>query len=133
MPESNGPSVCSAVLPILPSPSARSVPRWRWVWPIALRTCVSFTFAIARHLLCLDRGLLDGSLLDGSLLDQGLRDGLLLDGLLLDGSLVRQYIANRLAARPRNVLGAPQLPERGLGGLQHVDGVRRAERLREHV
>jgi hypothetical protein len=44
-------------LPILAEPSARSVPRWRCDWPIPLRTCVSFTFAIARHLrffCCLD-------------------------------------------------------------------------------
>ena len=40
----HGLSLCSAVLPILPSPSARSVPRCRWLWPIWLRTWVILTF-----------------------------------------------------------------------------------------
>src|SRR5437868_2424101 len=102
MPARTGPSSISFVLPILPSPSARSVPRWRSDWPIPLRTCVSFNFAIRRHLLgyC---------------------------------SLVGQHLADLLAARLRDLLGPAQLLERHLGGLQHVDRVRRAERLREHV
>src|SRR5690348_18454695 len=51
MPASTGLSSISFVLPIFPSPSARSVPRWRSDWPMPLRTCVSFTFAIRDHLL----------------------------------------------------------------------------------
>ena len=46
MPASTGAVVVSLVLPIRPRPSARSVPRWRSDWPIWLRTCVSFSFAI---------------------------------------------------------------------------------------
>src|SRR5207244_505607 len=42
---------CSAVLPILPRPSARSVPRWRSLWPIWLRTCVTRSLATLRVLL----------------------------------------------------------------------------------
>src|SRR5438309_246641 len=49
------------------------------------------------------------------------------------GLLVRQYLVNLLAARLRDFLRTPKLPERLLGRLQHVDRVRRAERLREHV
>src|SRR5436190_10196603 len=45
MPSSTAVCSCSAVRPILPRPSARSVPRWRSLWPIWLRTCVIFTFA----------------------------------------------------------------------------------------
>src|SRR5262249_46372916 len=52
------------------------------------------------------------------------------DGLL---GLVRQDVDDRLAARLGDVLGAAQLAQRRLGGLEHVDRVRRPERLREHV
>src|SRR5262249_54168299 len=38
MPSRTGPVSCSTERPILPSPSARSVPRWRSLWPIWLRT-----------------------------------------------------------------------------------------------
>src|SRR6185437_11111095 len=86
---------CSAVLPILPRPSARSVPRCRGDWPIALLTCVSRT--LRTH------GPLD---------------------------LVRQDVRDRLAARLGDVLGAAQVAQRRHGRLQHVDRVRRAERLR---
>src|SRR5919201_555933 len=54
MPARTGPSSCSTVLPILPRPSARSVPRCRRLWPISLRTCVIRTFVIL-HLLRLRR------------------------------------------------------------------------------
>src|SRR5690242_2366424 len=100
MPASTGPSSISFVLPILPSPSARSVPRWRSDWPMPLRTCVSFTFAIRAHLL---------------------------------RRPVRKHLRDLLAARLRDFLGTAQLPESDLGRLQHVDRVRRPERLREHV
>src|SRR5437764_583757 len=53
MPASTGPSSCSAVRPILPSPSARSVPRCFWVSPIWLRVWVTRTFAIALFCRCL--------------------------------------------------------------------------------
>src|SRR5919197_1470216 len=46
MPARTGSSSCSTVRPILPSPSARSVPRCFSDWPIWLRTCVIRTFAI---------------------------------------------------------------------------------------
>src|SRR3954462_4536062 len=46
MPAKTGPSSCSAVLPILPRPRARSVPRCFSDWPIWLRTWVTLTFAI---------------------------------------------------------------------------------------
>src|SRR5215472_15075302 len=103
MPSTTGPDSCSEVLPIFPSPSARSVPRWRSDWPIELRTCVSFNVATRAHLLGFDR------------------------------RLVREHVADRQAARLRDVLGTAQLAERDLGRLQHVDRVRRPERLREHV
>src|SRR6476661_9691003 len=100
MPESTGLSVCSAVLPIRPRPSARNVPRWRWVWPIALRTCVSFTFATWCHLLGHALGLNGG------------RNVRLDDlGLALDHGSVRQHVANRLAAGLRDVLGPAQLAQ----------------------
>src|SRR5439155_23855454 len=102
MPARTGLSSISLVFPIRPSPSARSVPRWRSDWPIWLRTWVSLSFAIG---------------------------GLFLDDRLLIG----QHFVDLLAARLRDFLRAAQLPERLLGGLQHVDRVRRAERLREHV
>src|SRR3982750_2995018 len=102
MPARTGESSISFVLPILLRPRARSVPRWRWVWPIWLRTCVSFNFATLGH-------------------------------LLRDLRPVREHLADRLAARLRDFLGAAQVLQRLLGGLQHVDRVRRAERLREHV
>src|SRR5205814_3499102 len=99
MPCRTGELSISFVLPIRPRPSARRVPRWRSDWPIWLRTWVSFTFAIRRHLL-------------------GRR-------------LVRQHLADLLPAGLRDLLGPAQLAERDLGCLQHVDRVRRAERLRE--
>src|SRR5213082_1851963 len=51
MPATTGPSSCSTVLPILPRPSARSVPRCFWLWPIELRVWVIRTFATRRLLL----------------------------------------------------------------------------------
>src|SRR5579884_873842 len=105
MPCTTGLSSCSAVRPILPSPSARSVPRWRCDWPIWLRTCVSRSLAIRAHLLRL-----------------GLRR-----------RAVRQHLVDRLAARLRDLFGPPELAQRLLCRLEHVDRVRRAERLREHV
>src|SRR5581483_3208581 len=102
MPARTGLSSISFVEPIFPRPSARRVPRWRSDWPIWLRTCVSFSFAIGRR-------------------------------HLLRGRLVRQHLADLLTARLRDFLGAAQLPQSDLGSLQHVDRVRRAERLREHV
>ena len=45
----------------------------------------------------------------------------------------RQHLADLLPADARDVLGAAQLLERDDGGLRHVDRVRRAEALREHV
>ena len=42
-----GSPLLGAILPILPRPSARSVPRWRSLWPIWLRTCVILTLGIS--------------------------------------------------------------------------------------
>src|SRR5262252_8313685 len=53
--------------------------------------------------------------------------------LLRGRCLVRQHLADLLAARLRDFLRAPQLAKRLLRSLQHVDRVRRAERLGEHV
>src|SRR3954462_11592927 len=104
MPARTGLSAMSLVLPIRPRPGARSVPRWRADWPIWLRTCVSFSFGNGGHLL-------------GRALH-----------LVVDGrDLVRQDLADLLAARPGDVLGTAQLAKRLLGGLEHVDRVRRAE------
>src|SRR5665213_4408964 len=107
MPASTGESSISLVLPIRPRPSARSVPRWRSDWPIWLRTWVSLSFAIRRLFLrC---------------------------GFRLRGPLVREHFVDLLAARLGDFLRAAELTERLLCCLQHVDRVRRAERLREHV
>src|SRR6185437_12145073 len=53
IPSSTGPGCCSTERPILPRPSARSVPRWRSLWPIWLRTWVIFTFAMLGVVLLL--------------------------------------------------------------------------------
>src|SRR3954470_10987036 len=102
MPARTGLSSISFVEPIFPSPSARSVPRWRWDWPIWLLICVSLSLGIRAHLLG-------------------------------DHGPERQDLADPLATRLRDFLGAAQLLQRDLGRLQHVDRVRRPERLREHV
>src|SRR3954454_13479150 len=115
MPARTGESSISFVLPIFPRPRARSVPRWRSDWPIWLRTCVSFSFATCAHLPAV----------------VGLRRASRLR--CFHGPLVRQDLADLLAARLGDFLGAAQVLQRLLGGLQHVDRVRRAERLREHV
>src|SRR5258707_3603657 len=118
MPASTGLSSISLVLPIRPRPSARSVPRWRSDWPISLRTCVSFSLATRGHLLGVVWLRRPSRL---RVLDR------------LDGPLVGQHFVNLLATRLGDFLGAAQLAERLLRCLQHVDRVRRAERLREHV
>src|SRR5260370_19723105 len=56
MPASTGDSVCSTLRPILPRPSARSVPRCRSLWPIWLRVCVIFTRATLALVLLLADG-----------------------------------------------------------------------------
>src|SRR5207244_8960489 len=108
MPCRTGELSISFVLPIRPRPSARSVPRWRSDWPIWLRTCVSFNFATGRR----------------HLLGHFVR---------LCRLLVGQHFVDLLTARLGDFLRAAQLAERLLRCLQHVDRVRRAERLREHV
>src|SRR6266576_3431964 len=119
MPASTGESSISLVFPIRPRPSARSVPRWRSDWPIWLRTCVSLSFATRLHL-------------HGA---AWLRRPSRLRGCFdrLRRLLVREHFVDLLAARLRDFLRTAQLAERLLGCLQHVDRVRRAERLREHV
>src|SRR4051795_11372830 len=99
-----------------PSPSARSVPRWRKLCPISLRTWVIFTLGIRRRLL---RG---RSRNDGSL-----------GSLLLDRPLPREHVVDRKPARLRDVLRAAQLLERVDRGAGHVDRVRGTEALREDV
>src|SRR4051794_10733384 len=94
--------------PILPRPSARSVPRWRWDWPIWERTCVTLSFGIRRIFLRglrLCRRLID-RLRDGS---RGLEDGFVLGDALCD---------ERHAERARRIRGLG-LSRRGfrLGGL----------------
>src|SRR3954465_3524132 len=102
-----------------PSPSARSVPRWRKLCPISLRTCVIFTLGTRRSLLR-SRSRSGGSL--GSL------------GSLLRGRpLPREHVVDREPARLRDVLRAAQLLERVDRGTGHVDRVRGAEALREDV
>src|SRR5437763_14350307 len=54
-------------------------------------------------------------------------------GHLLRGRPVREHFVDLLAARLRDLFGAAQLAEGGFGRLQHVDRVRRAEGLGEHV
>ena len=111
MPESTGLSVCSAVLPILPRPSARKRAA------VALRLADRATNLRQLHF----RHLVATSSVSSRLRRR------------LDARVARQHVADRLAARPRNVLGPAQLAQSRLGRLQHVDRVRRAERLREHV
>src|SRR6266852_5184666 len=94
--------------------------------------------------------LLDGGLFDHLRLDLRLRRRALLrfrrhhgrrgSGsrcLLLGRQLLdlrqRQHLADLLAPDPRDVLRTPQRAQRDNGGLRHVDRVRRAEALREHV
>src|SRR3954465_7011584 len=127
MPATTGLSSCSTVLPILPSPSARSVPRCLSDWPIWLRVCVIRSFATARLLLLL--GLLLLLLRLGLLL-------LLLRLLRLRIFLrmpVRQNLLHRQPAHPRDVLGPAQAPQAVHRRLRHVDRVRRAEAFREDV
>src|SRR5919199_2800047 len=100
MPASTGVSSCSTVRPILPRPSARSVPLCFWLWPMPERTWVILSFA--------------------TLL-------LLLRGRLLRAD--RQDLLDREAARPGHVLGTAQRLQALDGRLRHVDRVRRAEAL----
>src|SRR6266511_1140262 len=74
MPARTGPSSCSTVLPIFPSPSARSVPRCRSLCPIWLRTCVTRTLLMlqGRRLLQVRDGL---QVLAAALLVLGARRG----------------------------------------------------------
>src|SRR6478735_8035181 len=93
---------CSTDLPIFVSPSARIVPRWRGDWPIVLLIWVNLSF---------DTGCFQFRL-----------------GLWLRlRRLVGQNLADRLAARLRDVFGAAQVAKGALGRLQHVDRVRRPE------
>src|SRR5919198_1123606 len=114
MPARTGPSSCSTVLPIFPRPSARSVPRCRWLWPISLRTCVIRTFAILILLRNVGRGGL------GAL-------------LFVLRCFVRQDLADREAAGLRDLLGPAEALEPVDRRLRHVDRIRRAEALREDV
>src|SRR6266513_314026 len=120
MPAKTGPSSCSAVRPILPSPSARSVPRCRWLWPIALRVCLILTFAT----LCLL-----WFLLGFRCRSFGHRFWRLFLWLLAD----RQDLADGQAARGGDLFGPAQALQAVDRRLQHVDRVRRAEALGEDV
>ena len=107
MPAITGLSSCSRVLPIRPSPSARK------------------RAAVARALPDRASDLSDPKPWQGVSSERPL--------LFLDGCLPRKHVAHGHAASLRDVLGAPQSAQRLLGRLQHVDRVRGAERLREHV
>src|SRR5918997_3157462 len=112
IPASSGLSLCSTARPILPRPSARRVPRWRSLWPIALRTCLILTFAI----LDLLRG--PGNWLCGRgnrlFFRRRGRFGLLRD---LAGG---QHLRDRQAALRGDVLGAPQRLQSVNRRLEHV-------------
>src|SRR5919198_5202991 len=110
MPASTGLSSCSAERPILPRPSARSVPRCCSLWPIWLRICVTRTFATL-WLLRLRR----------------------LRLFVFGGRLVRQDLGDGLATDLRDVLRASEIPQAVNRRLRHVDRIRRAEALRENV
>src|SRR4029077_4821090 len=122
IPASCGLSACSAVRPILPRPSARRVPRWRWLWPIALRVCLILSFAI----LCLLR--LCRSVCHGSF-----RDGFRRSGLLFLLRAHGQHLADGQAARGGDLFGPAQALQAVDRRLEHVDRVRRAEALGEDV
>src|SRR5262249_6606359 len=74
MPSSTGPDSCSTERPILPSPRALRVPRWRPLWPIWLFTCVMRTLAMLGVVLLLAAYPTLGLLFDSRLrLGNGLR------------------------------------------------------------
>src|ERR687887_237211 len=106
MPASTGLSSCSAERPILPRPSARSVPRCCSLWPIWLRICVTRTFATL-WLLRLRR----------------------LRLFVFGGRLVRQDLGDGLATDLRDVLRASEIPQAVNRRLRHVDRIRRPEAL----
>src|SRR5829696_5530948 len=124
IPATSGLSGRSTERPILPRPSARSVPRWRSLWPILLRTCVmrSVLFAIG--------GLLRGGDRDRFLGRRGLLRRCLLLGLLLRD---RKHVGDRLPARLGDLLGAPEALESLDGCLEHVHRVGRSKALGEDV
>src|SRR4029450_10368532 len=112
-PRVSGVSSRSTERPILPSPSARRVPRCFCDWPIWLRVWVIFSFGIGRCLGGLGRCL-------------G-RCGLV-------GLLTReQDLVDCLPARLRDLFGPAQALEAVYRRLQEVDGVRVAQALREDV
>src|SRR2546430_15313244 len=130
MPASTGLSSCSTVRPILPRPSARSVPRCGRLWPIWLRVCVIRTFATL--LLSLSGG--TSRFLRSPLhwsAGGGGRVRRRLCRLVYHRTLVRKNLRDRLAADPGDVLGTAQVAQPVHGRLGHVDRVRRAEALRE--
>src|SRR3954463_3378766 len=111
------PSVCgvssrSTVRPIRPSPSARSVPRCFCDWPIWLRVCVIFSFAI---------------------LGNGWRCLLCGNSLALLSLSREQDFVDRLAAHPRDVLRAAQALEPVDRRLEQVDRIRVPQALGENV
>src|SRR5262249_41578007 len=120
IPASCGLSWCSAERPILPRPSARSVPRCLWLWPIWLRVCVTRIFVIARLFLGRRRVLLLCLRRLDFLFDRRLRRH-------------RQHLRDRQTADLRDLLGPAQPLEPVDGRLQHVDRVRGAEALRQDV
>src|SRR3712207_5998576 len=110
--------------PILPRPSARRVPRWRAVWPIWLRVCVTLSFAIA------SAGGRDRTLLRRRFLSSDLGVG---GNGLVAPCAGRQDVGDRLPSDPRDLVGPAEPLETVDGRLQHVDRGRRPKALREDV
>src|SRR5919201_265280 len=107
MPASAGFSSCSTVRPILPSPSARSVPRCFCDWPMALRTCVIRSFVT-----CFLRSFVRQNLCDGLAAD--LRDvlGTAQPAQSVDGRLRHVDRVRRAEALREDVADAGELEHR---------------------
>src|SRR2546423_3187382 len=126
IPASWGLSACSAERPIFPSPSARKVPRWRSLWPIWLRVCVIFSFAIG-CLLGRRRGLF-GTRQRRFSCNRPELGGLSRSFLLCRD---REDLRDGQAARLRDLLGPPQPPHAAARCLEHLDRGGRPQALRE--
>ena len=121
MPCSCGESLCSALRPILPRPSARRVPRWRWDWPMRA--------ADLRDLQSAHAGASSGSATAASA-----RRAAACSALLRARCASKPAdLGDRLSAERRDVLRTDEALEAVDGRPGHVDRRRRAEALREHV
>ena len=100
-----------------PRPSARSVPRWRWLWPIALRTWVTLSFAIRTSPASSSRR--DASVRRGSATAARRLGGRLGRAALRLGLGRRAARLDRLGGRPARPRAPPR---RGLALLACLDG-----------